>query len=80
MRRSIKSKRRLSSSVLFPRTELFAQIEFTEWTVDGHLRHSKFAGLREDKDRREVARESGSGAVIEKRKQLPNVHLLDIEK
>jgi ATP-dependent DNA ligase len=28
------------------------QIEFTEWTPDGHLRHSKFVGLRED----EVAR------------------------
>jgi ATP-dependent DNA ligase len=29
--------------------ELVAQIEFTEWTPDGHLRHSKFVGLREDK-------------------------------
>ncbi len=27
-----------------------ARIEFTEWTPDGHLRHSKFIGLREDKD------------------------------
>jgi len=25
------------------------QIEFAEWTQDGHLRHSKFIGLREDK-------------------------------
>jgi bifunctional non-homologous end joining protein LigD len=30
--------------------ELVAQIEFTEWTPDGHLRHSKFCGLREDKE------------------------------
>jgi len=37
--------------------ELVAQIEFTEWTPDGHLRHSKFVGLREDKDAREVVRE-----------------------
>jgi ATP-dependent DNA ligase len=29
--------------------ELVAQIEFTEWTPDGHLRHSKFVGLREDR-------------------------------
>jgi ATP dependent DNA ligase-like protein len=29
--------------------ELVPQIEFTEWTPDGHLRHSKFVGLREDK-------------------------------
>jgi ATP-dependent DNA ligase len=34
--------------------ELVAQIEFTEWTPDDHLRHSKFVGLREDKDAREV--------------------------
>jgi DNA ligase D-like protein (predicted ligase) len=37
--------------------ELVAQIEFTEWTPDGHLRHSKFVGLRNDKDAREVVRE-----------------------
>ena len=37
--------------------ELVAQIEFTEWTSDGHLRHSKFVGLRDDKDAREVVRE-----------------------
>jgi len=37
--------------------ELVAQIEFTEWTPDGHLRHSKFVGLREDKEVREVVRE-----------------------
>ena len=38
--------------------ELVAQIEFTEWTPDGHLRHSKFVGLRDDKDPREVVREN----------------------
>ena len=37
--------------------ELVAQIEFTEWTPDGYLRHSKFVGLREDKKAREVLRE-----------------------
>jgi bifunctional non-homologous end joining protein LigD len=36
---------------------LVAKIEFTEWTPDGHLRHSKFVGLREDRDAREVGRE-----------------------
>jgi bifunctional non-homologous end joining protein LigD len=38
--------------------ELVAQIEFTEWTPDGHLRHSKFIGIREDKDPKNVVRES----------------------
>jgi len=37
--------------------ELVAQIEFAEWTPDGHLRHSKFIGLREDKDPWAVRRE-----------------------
>src|SRR5215471_11459507 len=41
------------------RPELVAQIEFGEWTPGGHLRHSKFIALREDKEPREVVRESG---------------------
>jgi ATP dependent DNA ligase-like protein len=36
-----------------PKPELVGQIEFTEWTPDGHLRHSKFVGLREDKEARD---------------------------
>ena len=39
------------------RPELVAQIEFLEWTESDHLRHSKFAGLREDKDPRKVIKE-----------------------
>jgi bifunctional non-homologous end joining protein LigD len=42
---------------LWLRPEIVAQIEFTEWTPDGHLRHFKFIGLTEDKDPREVVRE-----------------------
>jgi hypothetical protein len=34
-----------------------AQIEFTEWTSDGHLRHPSFIGRRDDKDVRMVVRE-----------------------
>ena len=26
--------------------DMVAQIEFTEWTPDGHLRHSKFVALQ----------------------------------
>jgi bifunctional non-homologous end joining protein LigD len=40
--------------------ERVTQIEFAEWTPDGHLRHSKFAGLRDDKHAHEVARETES--------------------
>jgi bifunctional non-homologous end joining protein LigD len=38
--------------------ELVAQIGFTEWTRDGLLRHPRFTGLRQDKDPREVVRET----------------------
>jgi ATP-dependent DNA ligase len=44
------------------RPELVAQIEFLEWTESGHLRHSKFAGLREDKAPQAVVKEqAGKG-------------------
>jgi ATP-dependent DNA ligase len=39
------------------RLKLVAEIAFTEWTRDGHLRHSTFLGLRDDKNVREVTRE-----------------------
>lgn len=39
------------------RPELVAEIEFTEWTHDGTLRHPSFQGLREDKKARDVVRE-----------------------
>ena len=35
---------------------LVTQMEFTEWTPDEHLRHSSFAGFRDDKDARDVVR------------------------
>jgi bifunctional non-homologous end joining protein LigD len=36
---------------------LVGEFEFVEWTPDGHLRHSRFIGLREDKDAAAVRRE-----------------------
>ena len=32
------------------RPEAVAQVEFLQWTEGDHLRHTKFIGLREDKD------------------------------
>lgn len=37
---------------------LVGQFEFTEWTPENHLRHSKFIALREDKDPQGVTKES----------------------
>jgi len=36
---------------------IVARIEFLEWTPDNRLRHPRFAGIRSDKDAREVVRE-----------------------
>ena len=44
------------------RPELVAQIEFLEWTESDHLRHAKFAGMREDKDPRRVVKEHADEA------------------
>jgi bifunctional non-homologous end joining protein LigD len=37
--------------------KLVAQVQFTEWTADGILRHPSFQGLRIDKSPRSVVRE-----------------------
>src|SRR5262249_20309640 len=37
--------------------ELVAEVNFTEWTKDGTLRHPSFLGLREDKKATDVVRE-----------------------
>jgi len=38
--------------------KLVAQVGIREWTADGHLRHSTFLGMRDDKDARDVIREA----------------------
>ncbi len=37
---------------------LVAEVEFSEWTSDGRLRHPVFRGLREDKPAKDIVRES----------------------
>src|SRR5690606_18262382 len=39
---------------------LVAEVAFTEWTRDGHLRHPSFKGLREDKVPETIRREEAS--------------------
>jgi bifunctional non-homologous end joining protein LigD len=43
--------------VTWVKPELVAEVEFTEWTSDGRLRHPSFLGLREDKPARQIVRE-----------------------
>lgn len=46
-----------SSDSRWIKPKLVAQVQFTEWTDDGILRHPSFQGLREDKDPIKVVRE-----------------------
>jgi ATP-dependent DNA ligase len=45
------------SGIHWVKPRLVAQVGFTEWTVDGKLRHPRFLGLRSDKKPEEVRRE-----------------------
>jgi bifunctional non-homologous end joining protein LigD len=53
------------TAVHWVKPTLVAQVEFTEWTSDGHLRHPSFQGLREDKAAGKVVRESKAAPVAE---------------
>ena len=46
------------------RPELVAEVAFTEFTGDGHLRHPSFLGLRADKPAKEVVRELTHGETV----------------
>jgi bifunctional non-homologous end joining protein LigD len=50
--------RRPPAGTRFVRPELVAEIEFTEWTRDGMLRHPSYHGLRDDKSPTDVLRET----------------------
>lgn len=47
-----------ASDALWVRPELVGEVEFANWTPDGILRHSRWRGLRPDKDPEDVAIES----------------------
>ena len=43
--------------IVWVEPQLVAEVEFAEWTHDGHLRASVYQGLRDDKDASDVHRE-----------------------
>jgi len=59
--------------VVWVEPELVCEVEFAEWTHDGHLRAPAFLGLREDKSAREVKREVPVAAQPEGRVKLSNL-------
>jgi len=52
--------------------ELVAEVEFTEWTDDGLLRHPSFQGLREDKPPKSIVREEPAMATAKKQELARN--------
>jgi ATP-dependent DNA ligase len=46
------------AQIVWVKPKAVARIEFLEWTSGEHLRHTKFAGLRDDKDPRKVVKET----------------------
>jgi bifunctional non-homologous end joining protein LigD len=49
--------RALASQAHFVRPEIVGEVQYGEWTSDGHLRHPSWRGLRPDKDADQVVRE-----------------------
>ncbi|QYX56792.1 DNA ligase D [Roseovarius sp. SCSIO 43702] len=47
----------IARDAVWLRPELVAEVEFTEFTADGHIRHGAFLGLREDKTADEITLE-----------------------
>lgn len=67
----------------FVRPELVAEIEFTEFTADGVVRHAVFKGLREDKEAGDVVLETAGGAEMtehEERDTFAGVKLSNPQK
>ena len=46
---------------------MLCEVAFTEWTQDGRIRHPSFQGLRQDKDVRDVTRETPVASSVTKK-------------
>jgi bifunctional non-homologous end joining protein LigD len=65
------------SDVRWVEPELVVEVEFVEWTHDGHLRFPTFIGIREDKVPEEVRREEPFPSEIKKGKRTLKFSNLD---
>jgi bifunctional non-homologous end joining protein LigD len=59
-------------AAIWVRPRLVAQVQFTEWTRDGKLRHPSFQGLREGKEVGEVRRELPSVPDAQGERRAPS--------
>jgi bifunctional non-homologous end joining protein LigD len=65
------------SDVVWVEPKLVCEVEFVEWTHDGHLRAPAYKGLREDKDPQDVRREEAMPTEIKKGKRVLRLSNLD---
>jgi bifunctional non-homologous end joining protein LigD len=56
--------RRAPGSERWVKPQLVAEVSFTEWTPDGHVRHPVFKGLRADKPARAITRERSAAGPV----------------
>jgi bifunctional non-homologous end joining protein LigD len=63
--------------VVWVEPKLVAEVEFVEWTHDGHLRAPSYQGLREDKRPEQVHREEALPTEIRKGKRVLRLTNLD---
>lgn len=63
--------------VVWVEPKLVCEVEFVEWTHDGHLRAPSYQGLREDKEPREVRREEPMSDEIREGKRVLKLSNLD---
>lgn len=62
------------------RAELVAEIDFAEFTADGHLRHAAFQGLRQDKRAEEVTLEVPMAEEAETETEVAGVHISSADR
>jgi bifunctional non-homologous end joining protein LigD len=63
--------------IVWVEPKLVAEVEFVEWTHDGHLRAPAYKGLRDDKEATEVRREEAMPTEIRKGKRVLKLSNLD---
>ena len=64
--------------VVWVKPELVCEVEFVEWTHDGHLRAPAYKGLRDDKEAKQVKREQP--VATERRKGRRVLKLSNLDK
>jgi bifunctional non-homologous end joining protein LigD len=65
------------TDIVWVEPRLVAQVEFAQWTHDGHLRAPVYSGLREDKEPEDVAREEPLPTEIRQGRRLLKLSNLD---